>query len=409
MARKENGKNKKNQTSLKKTIISLILVIILIGADYFVSTYSGEQGDTNPSIIEKIIEIINYDFATNDTDASIDENNVFNTQTPIDGIDQASQTSGYTAFDDSKLEVYFYDVGQADCILLLTDGKAMLVDSGNAGDATLKKKTENKINVTYELDRLGVEKIDILVATHAHEDHMGSTYKIIKAFEIGDLYANAHTSEALEKGYYERFISALEEKNVHMISPTTLSEEEIIAKVNEYNASLAEDEEKVVYDAKDYIRVGDEIEFGDAKVTMLAPSSAEYSDVNDTSIVLMVEFEGVKLLLTGDAGKESEEEMIKFANETGFDLDCDILKVGHHGSRTANTEEFITATKPEYAVIMVGEFSEYGLPDEDVIERLENHNATIYKTIDVGDIKLTVDNGEYEFDLTYAHEVKEKE
>lgn len=416
MARKENNQRqtKEKKSLFKKIIRLLLLIVVLLGLDYVRCKIPNEQGETEVSWIETIIEVVNYDSAENQensisqteesSDVSSENTNVVEAKSEKD--DTVANT---TNFDDSKLEVYFFDVGQADSILILTDDKAMLVDSGNPGDATVKNKLEDKINLTYELNRLGVDKIDICVGTHSHEDHIGSMYKILQAFEIGDFYANAHTAEALEKRYYERLALVLEEKNIHMISPTTLSEKEIIAKINEYNASLAEDEEKVVYNADDYIRVGDEIEFGDAKVTMLAPNSAEYLDINDTSIVLMVEFEGVKLLLTGDAGKESEEEMLKFASEIGFDLDCDILKVGHHGSRTASTEEFIAATKPEYAVVMVGKFTEYGLPDEDVIERLENHGATIYQTIDVGDIKLTIDDGEYEFDLTYAHQVKEKE
>ena len=153
--------------------------------------------------------------------------------------------------------------------------------------------------------------------------------------------------------------------------------------------------------------MGDIIPFGDALVTILAPNSAKYSDTNDYSIVIMVEFEDVRLLLTGDAGKVSENEMISRSLDSGFDLDCDILKVGHHGSRTASTDSFISKVKPEYAIIMVAEDNSYGLPDEDVLERLENIGAKIYMTKDVGDILLTIDNGTYNFDLDFSHEEKE--
>ena len=87
-------------------------------------------------------------------------------------------------------------------------------------------------------------------------------------------------------------------------------------------------------------------------------------------------------------------------------MDCDILKVGHHGSRTASTEAFIEAVAPEYSVVMVAEDNSYGLPDEDVLERLENHGSIVYQTKDKGDIHLIIDDGSFEFDFAFSHEVK---
>ena len=333
-----------------------------------------------------------------------------------------------SVYTSSKLDVYFYDVGQADSILLLLGGQALLIDSGNAGDAALDDKIKDKINLTHELKRLGVYELDV-VGTHAHEDHIGSMYKICDVFEIKNLYMNALLPEEEQSRYYQRLVKVIEEKDIHIITPTILSENEIKEEIEVYNSELiAEYEEQiktlksngvspekieaiekpelVKYYADDYIRVGDTIPFGNAKVTMLAPNSAEYSDTNDYSIVLMVEFEGVKLLLTGDAGKESEDEMLEFAQNNNFDLDCDILKVSHHGSRTANTEAFIKAVTPEYAIVMVEEENSYGLPDEDVLERLENQGSVIYQTKDMGDIHLIINDGSFEFDFDFSHEVK---
>ena len=310
-------------------------------------------------------------------------------------------------YTNSTLEVYFFDVGQADSILLMTDDEVMLVDTGNAGDADTSFKLKDKINLSHELNRLGISTINYMVATHPHEDHMGSMYKIIKMFDVRELYANSILPEEEWAGYYRRFVEALEESSTHLVSPTTLNETEIIQNIYSYNAEVNNEEDKIVYHAEDYFRVGDKIKFGNATVTLLAPNSAKYSDTNDYSIVVMVEFEGVKLLLTGDAGKASEREILAYAEASGFDLDCDILKVAHHGSRTANTDAFISAVKPEYAVIMVEEGNSYGLPDEDVIERFENVGAKVYMTQDVGDIKLTIDDGAYFFDLSFSHEEKE--
>ena len=433
MARNTEKQKKAKGSSWLKKLLGLIIVLFLVlTGDYTISNLPNDSDLTTSkkSIVETIIEYFlgSYE-SSSETDKT--ENN---TGEAADNTGEAADNTGKTennttktennvfsnnVFSDSKLEVYFFDVGQADSVLLLTDGKAMLVDTGNAGDADKENKLiKEKINLTYELNRLGVTRIDKLVLTHPHEDHMGSAYKIISAFDIEELYMNPIdiVEEYSENGYYGRFIKALEEnEGISVITPTTLSEEEIIAKIEEYNANIKrqiengenEINERLEYNASDYVRVSDVIDLGNAKVTVLAPNSANYSDINDYSIVLMVEFEGVKLLLTGDAGKESEEEMLSYAVKNGIELDCDILKVGHHGSRTASTEEFITAVKPEYAIVMVAEKNSYGLPDEDVIERLENHGAVIYQTKDEGDIKLTIDNGKYEFDLSFSHMEKD--
>jgi competence protein ComEC len=307
---------------------------------------------------------------------------------------------------DSTLEVYFFDVGQADSILLRQGDSVMLVDTGNAGDADNSFKVLDKINLSHELQRLGITKIDYLVATHPHEDHMGSMYKIINIFDVKNVYANNILPEEEQAGYYKRFVSALENTDTHFISHTHLSEEEIKYKIAEYNSNVPESE-KITYNPEDYFRVGDTINLGEAKATILAPNSADYSDTNDSSIVLMVEFQGNNILLTGDAGKASEKDILFYANKHGINLKSSVLKVAHHGSRTANTEEFISAVSPEYAIVMVGEGNSYDLPDEDVLERLERHGATIYMTKDVGDIKLIIKNGNISFDLDFTHEEKE--
>ena len=379
------AKQGKKKTTFSKVIGMLLSIVVIIACVYF------KIGDVD-DLIPTLESLLNSDL--------IVESTAKPTEIPSNN---EKADSNYTA---DSLEVYFFDVGQADAILLLTADKAMLVDTGNAGDADVSDKIKDKINLTHELKRLGVERIDVLVATHPHEDHMGSAYKIVNTFDIGNIYVTAY-DEKFSKNYYDCFWEAVQEKDVHVISPTTLSENEIKAKIDEYNAGVENKSEKIVYNDNDYIRLGDSFKFGNATVTMIAPASSEYSDTNDYSIVFMVEFEGVKLLLTGDSGKKAEEETLEFAKKTGFDLDADILKVGHHGSRTANTEAFIDAVSPEYAIIMVEEGNSYGLPDEDVIERLQKHNAIIYSTMEHGDIKLLINDGTYKFDFSYDHEVKE--
>lgn len=375
--------NEENRLRRNITIICLIILLIV-------------------SLIARLEQLAKYDKTPLVKPFTESENVTESTEviTSNNGV----QNGNYT---DSDLEVYFFDVGQADSILLKTDDLVMLVDTGNAGDADTTFKLSNKINLSHELNRLGISKIDYLIATHPHEDHMGSMYKILKTFDVKELYANNILPEEEWTGYYRRFVEALENSETHLVVPTTKDEGEIIQEIYNHNVNVENEEDKIEYHSEDYFRVGDIIPFGDALVTILAPNSAKYSDTNDYSIVIMVEFEDVRLLLTGDAGKVSENEMISRSLDSGFDLDCDILKVGHHGSRTASTDSFISKVKPEYAIIMVAEDNSYGLPDEDVLERLENIGAKIYMTKDVGDILLTIDNGTYNFDLDFSHEEKE--
>ena len=383
-----NRKNQKNQIPNWAIILGIVLALVML---FFILS-------SNPEFIDAIFPEPGGTSSSKVIDAEPTKSTLPQEQDKPNGVTSSSYTS-------SNLTVYFFDVGQADSILLMTDDKVMLVDTGNAGDADTSFKVTNKINLSHELNRLGISKIDYLVATHPHEDHMGSMYKIIKTFDVKELLANKILPESEWTNYYRRFVEALADSKTHLVTPTIYSDKELKQKVEDYNKTVSP-EDKLTFNANDYFRVGDKIPFGNAKITVLAPNSESYSDTNDYSIVLLVEFEDIKLLLTGDAGKLSEREILDYAKRNNIDLNVDILKVGHHGSRTASTEEFISTCDPEYAVVMVEEGNSYGLPDEDVLERLTKQGATIYMTQDYSDIKLTIDDGKYEFDLNYSHEVK---
>ena len=189
-----NGTKKKAKSSIKK-IVTLIIFFILIATVNFVNDKLPKE--ISISSIEDVGRIINdyiFNESSNDVDGDLEssasvESDVDISPEALATLEEQAEEASHEVFtlgeyDDSVLEVYFFDVGQADSILLMTDGKAMLIDTGNPGDATEKNKLEEKINLTYELNRLGVDYIDILVATHPHEDHMGSMYKIVKTLSI---------------------------------------------------------------------------------------------------------------------------------------------------------------------------------------------------------------------------------
>ena len=238
------------------------------------------------------------------------------------------------------LQVIVFDVGQADCTLLKTNDHAMLIDAGNTG--------QDQLVLNY-LAEYGITTLDYLVATHPHADHIGSMTSVVNAMDtIGTVIMpnKPHTTKT-----YENLINAIEKKDIPLTIPTP----------------------------------GDVFQWGDANIEVLAPNSATYADLNEYSIVLRVEFGETSFLFTGDAGTISENEQLA----TGFSLKTDVLKVGHHGSRTSSTQKYLTAVNPTYAVICCGVDNTYGHPHTETMTRLTGINAQIYRTDQHGTIIFT--------------------
>lgn len=251
---------------------------------------------------------------------------------------------------EGKLEMHTIDVGQGDSILLLQGNKVMLVDCG--------PKAQGKKVVNYLKD-LGIKKIDILIGTHPHEDHMGGMAEVINNFDIGVLYTSDFTNKEITTNYYMKFLDAVENKNVNWE----------IKKTN------------------------DKFEFGEADVTVLAPSKDEYDNTNNYSLALMVSFGETDIMLTGDAEKSIEEEILKL----NYDIECEIMKAGHHGSDTSNTDKFLKKVNPSYIIISAGVDNSYKHPIKSVMERIKKMGITVYRTDEVGDIVMTTDGKNIEF------------
>jgi len=238
----------------------------------------------------------------------------------------------------NQLNILYIDVGQADSILIHNQGKTMLIDAGNNEDG--------KKIATY-LQTLGIQKIDYLIGTHAHEDHIGGIDEIINNFEIGAFYMPYDTKTTTKT--YKDVIQAANNKNLKMQNP----------------------------------KIGDTIQVGEAIGTVMAVDNQNPEEVNNTSIVLQFTYGTQKYLFMGDA--ESQVE-----NSRQWE-DIDVLKVGHHGSNTSSSVNFIKQIQPELAIISVGKGNTYNLPKQNIIERLESIGAKIYRTDESGTIFLTSD------------------
>lgn len=264
----------------------------------------------------------------------------------------------------NNLEVHFIDVGQADSILIKNGEKSMLIDAGNNGDANL---------VVNYLRSQGVEKLDYVVGTHPHEDHIGGLDAVIDTFDIEKVYMPkvTHTSKT-----FKDVITSIKNKGLKISNPV----------------------------------VGSKFMLGDAKGVILAPNSSKYEGYNNYSIVIKLTYGNNSFLFTGDAEELSEKEML----HKNFDLSADVLKIGHHGSHSSTSLAFLDKVNPKYGVIMTEIGNDYGHPHKETMDKLKNKNITVYRTDENGTIVMTSDGENIKFDkepgdYSYGKESKSTE
>ncbi len=236
------------------------------------------------------------------------------------------------------MEVHFLDVGQGSSTLLLCGESAVLVDGG---------EYENGFDIVSYLKHHGVEKLDLLVATHNHSDHIGGLIVVLQKMTVNEVLLNGSTAETTD----------------------TQSENEFTSRLLFNGAIATTAEAEMVY------------EFSGMQISVLQANN-DSADENENSIVLRADFENTSVLLTGDIGNETENELINI----GVNLDCDILQAAHHGSNHSNSADFIVQTSPSIAVISCGENNIYNHPGEDSLHRLRQANTAVYRTDVMGTI-----------------------
>lgn len=246
---------------------------------------------------------------------------------------------------NGDLEIYYFDVGQADSILIKENDKSMLIDAGNNEDG--------EYLVDYIKNNIGLEKINIVVGTHPHEDHIGGLDNIINSFDIEKIYLpNVITTTKT----FKDVLDSIENKKYKITIP----------KINE------------------------EINLDNMYFKVLFTGSDE-KNLNDSSIVLRLDYGSTSYLFTGDISSTIENKIIN------SDIDVDVLKVAHHGSSYSSSNEFLDKVSPKYAIILVGKNNIYNHPSSKNIKRFNDRGIIVYRTDEDGTIKLTSDGIDIDF------------
>ena len=298
MSRRKKGK--------QKLIGSIIGIIVLILAGIF---------GLNNENINEFLEIENN--INNNVTEEITTNSM-----PVDG----------------NLNIYFIDVGQADSILITNNDASMLIDAGNNEDG------EDVVNFIKDK---GITKLDYVVGTHPHEDHIGGLDDVIN--------------------------SNIEIENVLMpkIETTTKTFEDVVNAISNKGLTVKAPNK------------GDTFTLGDSNLEVMTDSILDEDNLNLSSITLRLQYGNNSFLFMGDSEKENEKTITW--------PKTDVLKVGHHGSDTSSSEEFLNEVKPSISIIMAGKDNSYGLPKEEIVERLENVGSKVYRTDENGTIEVTSD------------------
>jgi competence protein ComEC len=243
------------------------------------------------------------------------------------------------------LAVHFIDVGEGDSILLDIGDKEVLIDGGGKSPGVVRY-----------IDDYVDGRLEVMVATHPHADHIGGLISVLRAFEVDEIWLNGDTSTSQT---YSQFMSAVNSEGAQVFTA----------------------------------RRGDTIQAGNLTFNVLHPANLNGS-TNDDSIVLSLSYGQIDFLFTGDVEQEAEASML--VQSVVPVPDVEVLKVGHHGSRTASSMQFLQVIKPECAIYMAGQDNSYGHPHEEAIANLCEIGAEIYGTDIHGTVVVTTDGATYD-------------
>lgn len=269
---------------------------------------------------------------------------------PSNSSTQPSDNTANVQTAEGELIVYMLDVGQADSFLLVQDGETALIDCGTRSTGK---------DVVQELKSLGIDKLDYVFGTHPHDDHMGGMYDVITNFEVGTIILPEVKAGEVTTNWYMKLMQEIKTGG---------------------------------YELK-YATLGEIYNLGNATMKVIGPISEPKDNLNNYSTVMKVSFGEMDLIMTGDAEIEVEEEILK----SGENIDAEILKVGHHGSDTSTSDEFLNAITPEYALISAKVGNKYDHPIKSTMDKLKENDIEVYRTDENGTVVVTITSDDVDF------------
>lgn len=326
---------------MKKKITAVLTALVMLTGCTANAPVSSENASSSSGFLSENVSS-SSGFSSESASSSSD----FSSEVSTEGSSY-SETQSVTHENDNvnnlycdEMKVHFIDVGQGDSIFIeLPNTKTMLIDAAE------KEYADRITNYIYSC---GYNTLDYVVATHPHNDHIGGMADVIGAFNVENVILSpaTHTTKS-----YTNMLTAIDQSGAKV-------------KIGVAGTEIFSD--------------------GDLSAVVIAPVTEDYSDLNNSSVMVMLTYGDNKFLFTGDA--EEEEECTVTA-----DIKCDVLKVGHHGSSTSTSRAFLTAASPEYAVISCGMGNSYGHPHTETIDKLKKAGINIYRTDLQGDIIMTCD------------------
>ena len=256
--------------------------------------------------------------------------------------------SAYLVPEEGEAYVHFIDVGQGDATLIRTREAIVLIDTGEGGDGA-------EAAVLSYLRRFSIERIDLLVLSHPHSDHMGGAIAVLDAYEVGACLLPRAVSDTLT---CRETLDAIEAEGCKI----------------------------------EHAEAGKTLMVGDVEIFVLSPFFLPLDDANADAAVVRVDIGEASLLMMSDA-TEATEEAILDAYDTAV-LDADLMKVGHHGSKYSTTSAFLDAVTPAHAVISCGAHNEYGFPTPEAVARILASGCTLHRTDTDGTVVFRLKNGE---------------